>query len=181
MQMMKTLPKERVKKCIFLCPTIERMNETSSGKKLRPFFTWLKPFVLFFIWLASIFPSSIKRCVFNQRFKLGLTPRSHVSHMTEACLSFSSVPSLYNILSMAEEEMNTVITLDQQVLRDNEDIITMYYTDKDHWVPDDACELMKRNFPNIDVIRCHQGIKHAFVLKDSEAIAEFVFSNLQNF
>ena len=47
----------------------------------------------------------------------------------------------------------------------NEDIITMYYTDKDHWVPDDACELMKRNFPNIYVIICNQDM-HVFVLKD---------------
>lgn len=78
------------------------------------------------------------------------------------------------VVFLAKQEMDTVVNLDLEIVKENKNLITLYYGTTDGWVPVKYYEELKKQIPDVDAILDTHGIAHAFVLKSSEEMAQIV-------
>ena len=176
LQMMQRLESSRVKRAFLLFPTIERMKETPRGTLMTPLFTtWRLPFT-FFVWCLSWTPDFIKRFLLNHHFYT--TPPDQVKHMVQGAINIDS-KAIYNILCMADEEMDTVCELPLSLIEGNIEKLVFYYGVGDKWNLEDCYSNMCERYPDKEVHLCEQGHAHAFVERSSNEMAEFVFSKIK--
>ena len=175
LKMLQTLAPSRVKRAVFLFPTIEKMGITPNGKSQRPLFTTLRsPFVAT-VWFLSRFPEFLKQVLLRRWFST--TPQEHIDHMCRAVMNIDH-KSIYNILCMAEQEMEEVSELPIEIVQEHIDKAVFYYGVDDRWTLETCYEEMAERFPDKDVNLCSSGHQHAFVMTASDQMAEFVFSKL---
>ena len=181
LQMLKRIDPERVRKAFLLFPTIERMDESPSGRRLAPFLSrsWFKSLLLFLIFLCSLIPAPLKRLFLGIRFLS--SPKKHQTHMIEGVMNIINVGSVHNIVSMGEEELDKVRELDSSAVETFGPKLFIYYGVSDHWVPSDACHQFKERFPLVYVEQCQQNHEHAFVLKNSDEMALHVHSLMKDY
>lgn len=177
LQMLKDIDPGRIQKVILLFPTIERMHESSSGRRLAPFFSWLIPLLLFLTFLCFLVPRFVTRIYLRMRFMY--CPPKHQAYMIEGAMNIVNVKSVYNILTMANEELDVVRELDASTIVKFGSKMHVYYGVRDHWVPDDTCCNFRDKFPHVHVEQCEHNHEHAFILKNSDDMAEHVYSYLQ--
>ena len=181
LQMLKQIHPDRVKKVFLLFPTMERMAESKNGQRFYPYYFGKLKMVLVFIagLLSIILPHVVQRMVLGL-FLRKIDP-SIRSHFVEGGMNVISARSLYNILSMAHQELQEVIQLEASMLERHGHKVVLYYGVKDHWVPDDVYAITKERFPLCDVVLCDRSCKHAFVKRvaDYLHIAEFVHSRVE--
>ena len=175
LRMLDYLTPTRVKKAVFLFPTIEKMASTANGLSQRPLFTTLRSPFTGVVWLLSIFPEWMKRALLQKWFYT--TPPEYVDHMCHAVMNIDH-KSIHNILCMAEEEMKEVSDLPLETLQQHIDKVVLYYGVGDRWNLDSSYNEMVERFPDKDVNLCSCGYSHAFVLTASDEMADFVFYKL---
>ena len=86
--------------------------------------------------------------------------------------------SIYNILSMAEQEMNEVVDLPVDTIREHIDKMVFYYGVGDKWNTESMPQEMVNRFPGKDINICKSGYAHSFVIGSSDPMAEFVYNKL---
>ena len=86
--------------------------------------------------------------------------------------------SIYNILSMAEQEMNEVMKLPVDIIQEHIDKLVFYYGVGDRWNVESCYKDMSELFPGKDVNLCTSGHSHAFVISSSDPMAEYVYNKL---
>ena len=165
-----------MKKCILLFPAIERFAETPNARWQRPFYTTFRWLAIFSLWLSTLlFPLSFRKFVLQKRFNS--SPKPHRNSFISATLSISTT-SLYSILCMADDEIKNVKELPAHIISKHHDSLVLYYGIGDRWnLPSFYQELIDR-FPLVDVTLCSRGLKHAFILKSSNEVAEFCHKKL---
>ena len=175
LQMLKQLPPIRVKKIFLLFPTIEKMAVTPNGLSLRPLFTTLRSSFTGVVWVLGGVPEFLKRGILQRWFSGA--PQEHVEHMCRATMNINST-SLYNILSMAEQEINEVDSLPVDIIREHIDKMVFYYGVGDKWNVESFYTDMLELFPGKDINLCTSSYSHSFVVHSSDPMAEYVYSKL---
>lgn len=175
LKMLSHIVPSRVKKAFFLFPTIEKMSATPNGIAQRPLFTTLRLPFTGVVWLAGGIPEFVRKQVLRQWFYYA--PHEHVDHICRAVMNIDS-KSIYNILSMAEQEMNEVIELPIDIIREHIDKLVFYYGDGDRWNVESCYKDMAERFPGKDINLCSSGHSHAFVISSSDPMAEYVYDKL---
>ena len=166
--MLDHIPCDQVINCIFLFPTIERMADSPKGKIVTPalkYLRWLAPVLI--QPLLYIIPSFLVNWILNWHFRHCKTKDVAISG-TEKLLRH---PSMSNILNMAHEEMQTVTSVDYNLLDKHMSKLMFYYGGDDHWCPVQYYEDMISKYPNGKIILCKENIAHAFVLNDGVKMA----------
>ena len=176
LQMLKQLSPDRVKRGIFLFPTIEKMSQTPNGRRLYPLFTTLRFPFSSVIGLISWLPISVKQFILRGYFHT--TPSDHVEHITQAVINIDG-KGMHNILCMAHQEVEEVSELPLEIIHEHIDKLVFYYGVGDKWTLENFYEEMVNRFPDKDINLCTGGHPHAFVLTASHEMADFVYSRLQ--
>ena len=101
-------------------------------------------------------------------------------HLSSACLAttvdlLNPVP-IENMLYLAHTELESVIEPDYQLIRELSPRLRFYYGTIDDWVPLSYYENLLKNVPDVHAEKCQKKIPHAFVLSDSEPVADIVAS-----
>uniref|UniRef100_A0A1I7ZWT3 Lipid droplet-associated hydrolase n=1 Tax=Steinernema glaseri TaxID=37863 RepID=A0A1I7ZWT3_9BILA len=158
-----------ISRAFALFPTVERMSESPNGRrlaKLLDFFDrndWLTRLIAGSIeCLPLVFKTSI--C----RLNVGSSaPECVVSSAAE--LGFSTV--IRNIIHMSNDELHTVCDFQEDLLKAG-DAIHFYYGMKDGWCPLEYGVQMKERLGDKQVTIDKHGCQHAFVIGESEVMAE---------
>jgi pimeloyl-ACP methyl ester carboxylesterase len=169
----------RLDRAFLLFPTIERMEESDSGRRFvrfYPILIYLLPFLCSMINL--LFPFDwLKRKFLSYYFSN--SPLNDRSILIDTVLYDLLNPlTIKNLLQMANEEMSVVKKRDDQIIERFIDKLTFYYGTNDHWVPNNIPKQMKELYPKGDIIECTNRYLHAFVLKHSKELANFVFHRI---
>ena len=175
LKMLKQLAPSRVGKIFFLFPTIEKMAATPNGVSLRPLFTTYRSTFTGTVWLLGSIPEFIKFRVLRQWFSS--SPPEHVDYMCRAVMNIDSC-SIYNILSMAEQEVKEVDDLPVDTIGEVIDKTVFYYGVGDKWNCEKMYEEMAERFPGKDINVCKCGYSHSFVIDSSLPMADYVFNRL---
>ena len=178
LQMLKQLPPAKVKKVAFLFPTIEKLAITPNGKFFAQLFTTYRNLAAILVGIASWIPDTIRQFILTKYFVYKrMTPPEHVEHMARGTMNITG-QSFYNILCMADQEMQEVCALPEDVLSENIEKMVFYYGSDDSWTLKSCYEEMIVRFPDRDVNLCRKGYPHAFVITASKEMADFVFTRL---
>lgn len=174
MEVMKA--KKGIKKGCLLFPTVENMITSPAGKRLNFSINYLSQFQVFLAWILSFLPHSIlAKCI---RFWVGL---SH-SNLSETCVQTSveliNPKVIKNILYLAKTELDTVLDLNYEDVKNLNDKLWFFYGNSDPWVPLDYVEKLKQNVPGVNAQVCQSDIPHAFVLSHSSEVARIVSDNI---
>ena len=165
-----------IKQGCLLFPTIEHMITSPAGQRLKHLLKSIPTMILVFLtWLVSLLPRSILAGFV--RFWLTLTKTANV---TDACLSATldliNPTVIANVLFLANTELQTVLDLDYELIKTLQDRIWFYYGSSDQWVPTDYYQRLLSKVPKAKAELCKREIPHAFVLSDSDLMAEIVAS-----
>lgn len=87
-----------------------------------------------------------------------------------------SPSSIKACLSMAHEEMQTIMAPDASLLSEQSGKLWFYYADKDNWVgkEKDVIVRLLGEAAKVRVVHCQHGIPHAFCILHGDLIAEQV-------
>ena len=177
LQMLKLIAPARVSKVVLLFPALERLAETPNGVRLMPFFNrYLRPAAAA-VWLITWIPEAVRGALLRHVY-FRATPSDHVDHMVRAVTNIDS-KSVYNILSMARQEMEQVIDPPVELISDNVRKVSIYYGVDDRWTLESCYRDMAERFPDLDVQLCTRGYPHAFVMEASTEMADYVHSRFR--
>uniref|UniRef100_A0A914CGJ7 Lipid droplet-associated hydrolase n=1 Tax=Acrobeloides nanus TaxID=290746 RepID=A0A914CGJ7_9BILA len=153
-----------------LFPTVEYMADSPNGRRLGPilrFFDskdWLIKLVSFW---TDFVPLAFKKWLCSWNLSHPEVPECVLDSAAE--LGNSLV--LRNIIHMSNDELNTVLEVEENLLSNPEKTF-FYYGTSDGWVPLSYAERMKTNLPNGHVFLDESDCEHAFVIKDGEIMAQ---------
>ncbi|KDR21527.1 lipid droplet-associated hydrolase [Zootermopsis nevadensis] len=167
--------RSRVMKAYLLFPTIERMAESPNGKLLTGVIKHLVPVMIFLVWVFTFLPVFVKKFLLAMHFMLRSMPTYHVS----TTMQLMNPTVLENILFLALDEMEEVKELDDQSLREVNDLLYLYYGTTDGWVPLKYWKDIAQNHPDLKCVLCENQIDHAFVLRHSDKMADILSDLIQ--
>lgn len=165
---------DRIDRAFLLFPTIERMRESEAGKRFLRFYPlliYLLPFLCFLINILLPF----KRRIISMYF-VHSPEQDRKALIDTVQYDLLNSSTMTNVLQMANEEMSVVQKRPDELIERYLDRLTFYYGENDHWVPNDVIEQMKTLYPQGDIHCCTNRYLHAFVLRHSKELANFVFS-----
>lgn len=87
------------------------------------------------------------------------------------------------VLYLAIEEMKRVVELDAETLetlRNNHQILKIYYGASDGWTPHKYFHQLKEKIPELDAEIDTRKFEHAFVIKSSEEVGRLVAEWIMN-
>ena len=171
MEMLKHLTPEVVQKVVFLFPAIEGLRNSPQGKRLS-YVSWFRLLILFIVWLGSWLPRPIQTWVMRRYFHN--SPRDHIDYTVEGAVNLVNPSCVNNCFCMFNQELAVVNNLNTELLENHVTKISFYYGVKDHWLPPNAYTNMMRRYPGRDIVQCSNGYHHAFVLTESNEIAQYV-------
>jgi len=149
-----------------LFPTISEIGRSPSGKTLSPLFRPPWPRVLAYLsLLVQHAPQWVLRLV------LPSWPESQLQVLRR----FLQAPAaLYASLTMADDEMRTVLELDVGFLREFSDKVWFYYAERDEWVGGQREVVLRalRGTPaEARVVHGNSDIPHGFTINHSAEVA----------
>eukprot|EP00090_Calanus_glacialis_P047447 TRINITY_DN9865_c0_g1_i2.p1 TRINITY_DN9865_c0_g1~~TRINITY_DN9865_c0_g1_i2.p1 ORF type:complete len:308 (-),score=58.99 TRINITY_DN9865_c0_g1_i2:101-1024(-) len=170
MEVFKRNTSHQIQDIFFLFPTIENMISTSRGAQIWPLVSTWRPVAVFIVILLNIFPSAF--LTFLTRLKYGTASNSFIS----AAVKFLNPNFLNNVLVMAKDELETVLDLDIQVIRNMVGKLHLYHGEDDGWSPLSYRDNLLREVPELgaDARIDTNGIPHAFVEFDGVKVGEIV-------
>lgn len=173
------LPERRVRRAIFLFPTIERLYDSPQGRWVWPIVAYLRPMVLILVYLLSYLSTPMQYNLLEWFF-------SNTHSRIPACAYTASLNTFdthctNKWMYMAKTEFESVNQLNVRMVEDHLPRLVMYYGERDHWCPVSYYEGVKRLFPDGNIRLCEKGFDHAFVLESSEPVAELVAGWIKNF
>ena len=142
---------------------------------MSPLFTTFRYPFIGIVWLLSNIPKVIQRFVLKWYFYT--TPCKYLEPITLGTMNIDS-RSIYNILCMANQEMEEVADVPEDIIRENIDKLVFYYGIGDKWNVESCYTDMARRFPGKDINLCQSGYPHVFVETASDEVADFVYSKL---
>lgn len=175
MQMLKQLAPNLVQKVVFLFPTIEGMGFSPKGKWLS-IVSWFRLLILFIVWIASLLPKPIQTWAVKRYFHN--SPRDHIDYTVEATVNLLDPSCVNNCFCMFNQELTVVNELNTELLDPHIVKTSFYYGVKDHWLPPNAYANMRRRYPGRDIVQCNYNYHHAFVLTESNEMAQYVHRKL---
>ncbi|KAI0689887.1 hypothetical protein BC835DRAFT_1418198 [Cytidiella melzeri] len=166
LQVLKARP-ELVHSVILLFPTICHMTETPNGLKLTRLFKW--PFPSILRWLSYALRLVPMQVIYTM---YGDWPTSQC----QVLRGFLSSPfSIYNALTLADDEMKTITDLDVQLLQQHSHRIHLYFGESDDWVGkyrETIMQAFEADEDNVKIARGHPDIPHSFCINHGEQVAE---------
>lgn len=175
MRMLEQLPPDLVQKAVFLFPAIEGLGRSSQGRLLS-YISWFRLLILFIAWLTSWIPKPIQTWVVKRYFHN--SPRDHIDYTVEATTNLVSPSCANNCFRMFNQELTVVNNLNTELLDAHIKKISFYYGAKDHWLPPNAYADMRKRYPGKDIVQCSSGYRHAFVLTESNEMAQYVHGKI---
>ena len=162
---------DRVVKAIHLFPTVERMAMSPQGQTTAPFLKWCRWFAPYPLYMTWLLPDWIKLTMIRWWFK-----NRPVTECTfGATLNLCDPKCVWNSLNLAHQEMQEVVDLDSELLKRTVDKQVFYYGASDHWCPVEYHHDMVKRFPSANIHLCEKNCKHAFVLEESEVMADWLW------
>lgn len=162
--------KKQIINSYLLFPTIERMAISPSGKILINFTKPLVPILVFLSWIFSVIPSIFKNSLFYLYLKLSGAPES----FPQALIDMIKPSVLKRIFFLAFQEMEMVTERNNEAIKENKEIIKLYYGESDGWAPKNYYYDIQKDIPDIDAELCRKNYEHAFVAKNSIEVADMV-------
>ncbi|XP_075975340.1 lipid droplet associated hydrolase sturkopf [Anticarsia gemmatalis] len=156
-----------------LFPTLQKMAETRNGKLLNNVIRNVHVLVLFLFYLAYALPALILTFLVEVYLKVQSLPL----HYSKCILKFLRPTVGEKVLFLAYNEMDTVKSLNTEVLEKSKHLINVIYSNRDNWAPVSYMEELQSYRPHIHLTEVD--IDHAFVLKSSEKVAEMVSSYIK--
>lgn len=167
--------RSRVMRAYLLFPTIERMAESANGKLMTGVIKHIVPVIIFLVWVFTFLPVLVKKFLLYAHFILRRIPTYHVA----PTMKLMNPTVLENIFFLAMDEMEKVKELDDESLRDVNDLLLLYYGTTDGWVPLKYWKDMAQNHPEVKCVVCEKKIDHAFVLRYSHEMADILSDLIQ--
>ncbi|CAN3366981.1 lipid droplet-associated triacylglycerol lipase [Diutina catenulata] len=181
-----------------ICPTIENLYLSDSGKKFTAFFTWLPvvTIMVFLVRVLNFFVSNTRKMAIIQNRYL----ESPEDCSKEAKQSLHNSVVAINDLVSSESIVRQALLMTEdelETIRKEDDIndwfftkldtkIWAFFADVDHWVANSSRDRLTRKYhaPESGVIfdvgsRDH-GIKHAFCVHQSVEFAEITLAQLEH-
>lgn len=160
----------KIHQCYLLFPTIERMVDSTNGfwfyKVFNPIF-----FLLRFIYYAfEYLPLTIRTLLLYVFCYFSGYPEYFLGTVIKA----SNPRVLDKVWFMAEDEMEKVCEIDDEVIIQNLHRLKFYYGIKDGWVPVDYFKKVIERFPGIDAELCQKSIDHGFVVSHGPTMGRMV-------
>lgn len=175
MQMLEQLSPDLVQKVMFLFPAIEGLGRSKGGRHLSVI-SWFRLFILFFVWLTSWIPKPIQTWVVKKYFHN--SPRDHIDYTVEGATNLVNPSCVNNCFRMFNQELTVVNNLNTELLGAHIKKISFYYGVKDRWLPPNAYADMRKRYPGKDIVQCSNGYHHAFVLSESNEMAQYVHGKI---
>ncbi|XP_077967987.1 lipid droplet-associated hydrolase-like [Styela clava] len=159
---------------ILLFPGIERLAISPQGEKLTPFLTNCHKLVQIFTLMLAFVPYFLKKRLVNYLFH----------DVDEECrstiLNHVIIPRVANAcIFLGMQEMQQVHIRDDNIINAHKDKLIFYYGVSDGWCPISYYEDIKSAFENLNARLCEKNYRHAFVLRDSEGMADIVSDMLK--
>ncbi|XP_031831569.2 lipid droplet-associated hydrolase isoform X3 [Nomia melanderi] len=149
----------KIKKCYLLFPTIEYMSSTPNGKFFTRFVSPISSFILFVTWVFSCLPLFLQHFLITIFAPIYGVPKKY----NKAVQLLINPRSLWNVVKLAKEEMQTVKGRDDTVLSQHADKLWFYYGNCDGWTPVKYYRNMKATHPNMNAelwMECSFGEKN---------------------
>lgn len=158
----------RLKSVNLLFPTLQKMAETRNGKFLNNFLRKFHSILLLLYLLVSLLPTAIVTFLVGIYLRIYLLPSQYLEYI----MKFLNPNVGEKILFLAYDEMDTVKSLNVEVLNNIKHLTNIIYSSRDNWAPVLYMEDLHKHQPEIPMKEVD--IDHAFVLKSSERVAEMV-------
>ncbi|KAI0785468.1 hypothetical protein BC629DRAFT_1517247 [Irpex lacteus] len=174
LQALKARPKD-IHSVILLFPTICHIADTPNGHKLSRMFRSPVPSIL--SWsspLTRLMPQRVLSALFKD------WPDEQLQVLRGL---LNSPASIYNALSLANDEMNTIKELDVALLQQHRHRIHLYFGETDDWVGKHKETILKAfeaDEGNVKVAHGHPDIPHSFCINHGEAVAEQCYEWLRS-
>ncbi|XP_054161036.1 lipid droplet-associated hydrolase-like [Oppia nitens] len=182
--------RQKVLHSILIFPTIESMASTSQGSKCQFMFQYFKYPILALSYLLDNLSDSFKRRLI--KLAMGSTGTGSTGTdsssttppncVVNAAINLFNPNCLMRSIEMALNEFNLVNELNTEAIAGNEQKLTFFYGDCDHWCPIDYYQKISQLFPNCDIRLCLQDIDHAFVTdrQSTHRISQLVVEKIQS-
>lgn len=95
-------------------------------------------------------------------------------------LKYAHPPVMERIYFMAKDEMKRVTDLDVDTVRENVNLLQLYYGATDGWVPVKYYKEIQEKVPGIQAELDTKKIEHAFVLRSSTEMGNIVAEWIRN-
>ncbi|KAJ8735761.1 hypothetical protein PYW07_007381 [Mythimna separata] len=156
----------RLKSVNLLFPTLQKMAETRNGKFVNNYLRKFHNVLLFLYLVVSLLPTAIVNFLVGIYLRIFSLPSRYLKYI----LKFLNPNVGEKILFLAYDEMDTVKSLNVEILNKIKHFTNVIYSSRDNWAPVSYMEdLHQPEIPMREV-----NIDHAFVLKSSERVAEMV-------
>ncbi|KAJ8322271.1 hypothetical protein KUTeg_000742 [Tegillarca granosa] len=172
LKLLDELDSHHVLRCFMLFPTIERMAESPKGEIATPMLRYLRWLGILVIHFLSYLSPHVQYRMILWYFKNRKVPNC----IYNACMSLFDPFCVGNVMYMANQEMQVVKELDEDLVHKHLSKISFYYGQSDHWCPQEYYYDMRMKFPHGDFKLCDKGHEHAYVIESSEEMAHTVWS-----
>ncbi|KAI9596005.1 hypothetical protein BDF19DRAFT_439335 [Syncephalis fuscata] len=169
LQVLDACPDYNITRVICLFPTIKEIRDTPNGHNL----SWMWSdnacrITSFGVGLLGIFPLWLRLLLTR------LCAKQTAEEAYVTVTKFLSPTMVRNSLSMACDEMETITTLQTDLIDRHLSKLLFYYGTNDHWSPISHYEEMTTLFPKGQVYLCQHDLPHAFVLGHGAVMGELV-------
>jgi len=173
LQVLKARPEE-VSGAFLLFPSLCNMAATPNGRKLSRFFRSPMPLIAALLSpLLRILPNFVYTAIYHN----WPIPQLNVLHDL-----LRSPTAIYACLTLADEEMKTIVGLDEGLMNEQQHKLWLYFAQYDDWVGESREGIIKAFRPDHEAVRVVHGeadIPHAFCINHGKTIAQQSFIWLQ--
>ncbi|XP_041361090.1 lipid droplet-associated hydrolase-like [Gigantopelta aegis] len=165
----------KILRCFLLFPTIERMALSPQGVYVAPLLYYLRWLAVLAVKALSYLSPHVQYRLILRYFKDFKVPECALN----ATMSLFDPVCVNKATFMANQEMQQVTRLPEDIIRKNISKLSFYYGSCDHWCPKEYCYQLKRKFPHADIYMCQNDFSHAYVLEASDKMADIIWSWIQ--
>ena len=160
---------EQVQHAYLMFPTIEKIGESKSGKRVPTFNRFFFLLRIFYN-LFHLIPTSWKGAIVSWQCRRQGIPDEFI----QSSLEYTNPRVIDRIWFLALDEMQKIREIDEETVRSNLNRLKLYYGASDDWVNTELYHEIIQKFPGIDAELCKNGYEHAFVLKSGPEVAKMV-------
>lgn len=161
---------KRITNCYLLFPTIEHMAQSPNGKFFVNYMIYIYRILVLLSYIFIILPSFLQTILI---YIYSILWR-HDTRMVDTTIHLIRPSILSKIFYLAFEEMDKVLDLDLETLKNNKNKLKLYYAIEDGWVCNEFYKRLINDHPDLNVEICSRAMQHAFVLEHSEKAGEMV-------
>ena len=170
LEVLKHLPKEKIRKGIMICPAIEDLSKSVNGiKRLYRLTREYKAFVYlssFILSLLIFVPYQLKKGI--------LSYVSTEEHIVEGVMRLHNFNVALSYINLGAESMIYVTNLNETAIKKNEKKLWFLYTMYDDWIPLYLYNKNRKKFKNAHFYLDHGRIQHAYIFKGLNETVQFI-------